>query len=115
MAASTTFLNGMLDSGVAGIIGLHTGVQVALYSGAAEITTHGISQQLITGGFGAATAETKTATNRVSFTATRGLSYDEIRLFTSGGGTELHSVTVSPTESISAGNTHQISIIFTGS
>ena len=112
MAASAQFLNTLLDSGVRGVDVSGTGIWVGLYSGGAVSSTNPqYSHQKITT-FDIAAGGIKPASARVNFSPTGavqgGWPYDEIRLYTTGTGMQLFSLTVSPAQYIANGDTHQI-------
>lgn len=115
MAASTSFINTVLDSGIAGVQTAYTGIYVGLYSGGTEANGGNYNQQLIPA-FNAASSATKAATNRVNFAPTgANWSYDQLRLYSVNTGVLLHSVTVSPSQIINAGDIHSILVTFSGS
>jgi len=117
MAASISFLNSMLNSGVAGVQAVYTGIYVSLYSGGSAVTGANYNNQLISA-FNAASNATKAATARVNFAPTGaaagGWGYDSVRLFSNNSGVELHSIAVNPTQFIANGDTHQILVTFSG-
>ena len=118
MAASVTFLNKVLDSGVQGTINSYTGIYVSLFSGGSRITGGNYADQQITA-FNSASSATKAATARVNFAPTGapqgGFPYDSLRLYSTNSGIEFHSITVSPAQFIANGDTHQILITLSGS
>lgn len=119
MAASTQFLNTMLDSGVRGVSVSGGGIFVGLYSGGSVSSTNPLyTHQQITA-FDNAAGGLKPASARVNFAPTGfvqgGLPYDEIRLYTVGTGTQLHSIAVSPAQFIANGDLHSVLIRFSGS
>lgn len=119
MAASTQFLNTILDSGVAGVSSSGGGIWVGLYSGGSVSSTNPLYRHQQITAFDVAAGALKPASARVNFAPTGfaqgGLPYDEIRLYTVGTGTQLHSITVSPAQFIANLDTHQILVRFSGS
>lgn len=117
MAASTTFLNKILDSGVAGVNAI-SGIYVGLYSGGSAAAGGGYAHQVISA-FDLAVGAIKNASFRVTFAPTGvaagGWAYDEVRLYSSSTGTLYHSVSVAPAQFIANLDTHNILISFSGS
>lgn len=117
MPASTSFLNSMLNSGIAGVQAQYTGIYVGLYSGGA-VPLGTYSHQLISS-FDVAVSGTKAATLRAFFAPTgspqNGYPYDEVRLYSNLTGVQLHSVSVNPAQFIQNGDVHQILVTFSGS
>lgn len=118
MAASVQFLNTLLDSGVRGISVSGNGIWVGLYSGGSVSSTNPLYSHQYISLFDNAAAGIKAASARVNFSPTGfapgGIAYDEIRLYTSGTGTLLHSVTLNPSQFIQNLDTHSILIRFSG-
>lgn len=117
MAASVSFLNSMLDGGITEVASDYTGIWVGLYSGGA-VPLGNYSHQYVSA-WNAASNSTKAATARVNFAPTGspqgGFPYDEIRLYGSGTGLLLHSISVIPAQFIANLDIHQILVQISGS
>lgn len=115
MAASVTFLNSALDGAVIQTTGLYGAFSVALFSGATEASGGGYAKQIISTWNASATG-VKQITSRVNFSPSGvNWNYDTVSLYGQTGTLLLHSVAVSPIQTIIAGDTHQILVQLSGS